>query len=196
VAQLPWSPSLREWQARVMLLKRSAYVLRDEPAEWPDVSDTALAAQLEHWLAPFLQNTKQITDIEVGCLTQALCGLLSWRQQQALDTLAPTHLTVASGSQIRLDYQSQERPVLAVRLQELFGVRVTPTIAEGRIPVILHLLSPAMRVAQITEDLAGFWANSYADVKKDLKSRYPKHVWPDDPLNTPPTTRARPRKPQ
>ncbi|MEK6748556.1 MAG: ATP-dependent helicase HrpB [Pseudomonadota bacterium] len=195
IGSLPWTDRLREWQARVLLLQRINYALPEEPAAWPEVSDGALVLQIQQWLGPYLNDKKQLSDINEQCLTQALASLLTWRQQQALDVLTPTHLTVASGSHVRLDYRTQDKPVLAVRLQELFGERTTPSVANGRVPVILHLLSPGMRIAQITEDLAGFWANSYADVKKDLKARYPKHLWPDDPLNALPTARARPRKP-
>ncbi|HSO19598.1 MAG TPA: ATP-dependent helicase C-terminal domain-containing protein, partial [Desulfosarcina sp.] len=122
-----------------------------------------------------------------------LHGHLTWRQQRLLDELAPTHITVPSGSRLPVDY-SGAAPVLAVRVQELFGSMTTPTVAGGRIPVVLHLLSPAGRPVQITRDLSGFWRNGYPEVKKELKGRYPKHAWPEDPLNAVPTSRTRPRQ--
>jgi ATP-dependent helicase HrpB len=126
-------------------------------------------------------------------LQAALRARLSFRQQQLLDKLAPTHIVVPSGSRRPIDY-SGETPVLAVRLQEMFGAVDTPAIADGRLPLQLHLLSPAGRAAQITQDLAGFWSNSYPSVKKELKGRYPKHHWPDDPLSAQPTNRTKPRQ--
>jgi ATP-dependent helicase HrpB len=127
-------------------------------------------------------------------LKGALSSLLTWPQQNRLDTLAPTHITVPSGSNIPLDYAAGDIPVLAVRLQEMFGAVDTPTIAGGRVPVMLHLLSPASRPVQVTRDLANFWANTYFDVRKDLRGRYPKHHWPDNPLAAMPTGRVKPRR--
>jgi len=121
-----------------------------------------------------------------------LTGLLPWEQQRQLDVLAPTHLAVPSGSRIPIDYDN-DPPVLSVRLQEMFGLKETPRIADGRVALLIHLLSPAYRPVQVTQDLAGFWAGSYHDVKKDLKGRYPKHYWPDDPLQAQATARAKPR---
>jgi ATP-dependent RNA helicase HrpB len=186
---LPWTRALRAWQARVVALARIGAGGED----WPDLSDAALTAGLAHWLAPYLQGLTRIKDLARLDLRSALSDLLSWRQQQLLDRLAPTHWVVPSGSRVPIDY-SAEVPVLAVRLQEMFGTSRTPAIAEGRLPLQLHLLSPAGRPAQVTQDLAGFWQNSYPAVKKELKGRYPKHFWPDDPLNAQPTSRARPRK--
>jgi ATP-dependent helicase HrpB len=127
-------------------------------------------------------------------LAGALSGFLTWQQQNRLDALAPTHITVPSGANIPLDYAAGDIPVLAVRLQEMFGAVDTPTIAGGRVPVMLHLLSPASRPVQVTRDLANFWENTYFDVRKDLRGRYPKHYWPDDPLTAMPTGRAKPRR--
>lgn len=185
---LPWTPALRNWRSRVMLLR--AMAAGDEA--WPDLSDAALAQALEHWLTPYLEGITSIKALARLDLAGALLGMLSWQQRQRLDTLAPTHLVVPSGSRRPIDY-STETPVLAVRLQEMFGARETPAIAGGRLPLQLHLLSPAGRPAQITRDLAGFWRNSYPAVKKELKGRYPKHFWPDDPLSARPTARAKPR---
>ncbi|MFZ1986529.1 MAG: ATP-dependent helicase HrpB [Desulfatitalea sp.] len=186
---LPWTPALRTWQARVLLLRR----LAAGPEDWPDLSDAGLSVDLEVWIGPYLEGITSLKALARLDLQAALRSRLSWRQQQRLDILAPTHMIVPSGSRRPIDY-STEIPVLAVRLQEMFGAVDTPTIADGRLPLKLHLLSPAGRPAQITQDLAGFWRNSYAAVKKELKGRYPKHYWPDDPLSAPPTSRAKPRQ--
>ncbi|SDT34038.1 ATP-dependent helicase HrpB [Pseudomonas oryzae] len=189
---LPWTPELRQWQARVALLRRLD--LADKGAsEWPDVADAALLASLEDWLLPYLGKVSRLSHFAALDLSTILHGLLPWPLPQRLDELAPKTLEVPSGSRIRLDY-SDEPPVLAVRLQELFGLAATPRIAGGRLGVKLHLLSPAQRPVQVTQDLASFWANTYAEVKKDLKGRYPKHYWPDDPLIAEPTARAKPRR--
>ncbi len=185
---LPWNRELRSWQERVLFLRR---MLPEE--EWPDVSDTALAATMELWLLPFVQGMNRAEHMQRLHLKEALHGLLPWRAQKRLDELAPTHVEVPSGSRIALDYSAEE-PVLAVRLQELFGLKETPRIAAGRVPVMLHLLSPAMRPMQVTRDLANFWAVTYFEVRRELLPRYPKHYWPDDPLAAQPTRRARPRR--
>jgi len=185
---LPWTKALRSWQARVLFLRR----VMDARDGWPDVSDERLVETLPDWLGPFLAGASRLGDLKAADLTAALKSLLTWSQQQRLDELAPSHLVVPSGSRRPVDY-SGETPVLAVRIQEMFGLRKTPSIAEGRQPLVIHLLSPAGRPAQITQDLAGFWRNSYPDVKKALKGRYPKHLWPEDPLNAAPTARVRPR---
>lgn len=190
---LPWTPELRQWQARVLLLRHLDLASQDA-SEWPDVSDAALLATLEDWLLPYLGRVSRLSHFAALDLAAILAGLLPWPLPQRLDELAPKALEVPSGSKIRLDY-SEQPPVLAVRLQELFGLAATPRIAGGRLGVKLHLLSPAQRPVQVTQDLASFWANTYAEVKKDLKGRYPKHYWPDDPLIAEPTARARPRKP-
>jgi ATP-dependent helicase HrpB len=187
ISCLPWSRELRGWQERVLFLRRTA--AGAEP--WPDVSERALEECLESWLAPHLAGLTRLPDLKRVDLGAALGGLLSWRQRRDLSALAPTHLTVPSGSRIRLDY-SADAPVLAVRIQEMFGCAETPRVGDGR-PVLLHLLSPAGRPVQVTADLAGFWRRGYSEVKKDLKGRYPKHPWPDDPLAAPPTRRAKKR---
>ena len=188
VATLPWTPAARNWQARVSLLRRAA-----GESSWPDVNDVALGAQLDYWLAPHVHGITRWSDVQRVDLMPALQELIDWKQRQALDNGAPTHITVPSGSRIALDYTHGDTPVLAVRLQELFGLSDTPRIANGRVPLLLHLLSPARHPVQVTGDLASFWKNSYQDVKKDLKGRYPKHYWPDDPLQAQPTARAKPR---
>ncbi len=186
ISCLPWNKGLRAWQQRVQFLHRL------EPQRWPDVSDERLFATMEDWLAPYLNGITRRTHLAGMDLHAALTALLSWERQRALDELAPTHIAVPSGSRIPIDYDN-DPPVLAVRLQEMFGLKETPRIAGGRSALLLHLLSPARRPVQVTQDLAGFWASSYYDVKKDLKGRYPKHHWPDDPLQAQATARAKPR---
>src|SRR5471032_1204395 len=187
---LPWTPELRQWQARVMLLRQ---LDAGKTSEWPDISDKALLASLEHWLMPYLGKVSRLSHFANLDIASFLHNLLPWPLQQRLDELAPQHVKVPSGSSVRLDY-SEQPPILAVRLQELFGLADTPRIAGGRQAVKLHLLSPARRPVQVTQDLANFWRSTYAEVKKDLKGRYPKHYWPDDPLVAEPTARIKPRK--
>ena len=189
---LPWTPELRQWQARVLLL-RGLDLEQGKAGDWPDVSDAALLASLEEWLGPYLGKVSRLSHFANLDLSSILHNRLPWPLPQRLDELAPKSLTVPSGSQIRIDY-SESPPVLAVRLQELFGLAATPRIAGGRLGLKLHLLSPAHRPVQVTQDLASFWANTYAEVKKDLKGRYPKHYWPDDPVVAEPTARAKPRR--
>ena len=143
------------------------------------------------WLMPFLNSARNLRDLKKLNLNDALLSILEWNQQQALASLVPTHIKVPSGSNIRIDY-SQPSPVLAARLQELFGMLQTPCIAGGKVLLTIHLLSPAQRPIQVTQDLASFWANTYQEVKKDLKGRYPKHYWPDDPYQAEATRRVRP----
>ncbi len=189
---LPWTPELRQWQARVALLRQLDLGSKNE-SEWPDVSDAALLKSLEHWLMPYLGKVSRLSNFANLDLSNIVHNLLPWPLPQRLDELAPHHLSVPSGSSIRLDY-SEQPPILAVRLQELFGLAETPRIAGGRQVVKLHLLSPARRPVQVTQDLANFWRSTYAEVKKDLKGRYPKHYWPDDPLVAEATARIKPRK--
>lgn len=186
LACLPWTDELRKWQARV------GFLCRREGAEWPDVSDAALLETLEDWLLPYLDGVTRRTHLERLDLSNALRNLLPWEMKARLDAEAPTHVEVPSGSRIPIDYDGEE-PVLAVRLQEMFGLAETPRIAGGRVPLLLHLLSPARRPVQVTRDLASFWANAYKAVKGDLKGQYPKHYWPDNPLEAEPTARAKPR---
>ena len=189
---LPWTPELRQWQARVALL-RQLDIESQWQSEWPDVSDAALLATLEEWLAPYLGRVTRLSHFANLDLSSIVRNVLKWPLPQRLDELAPHHITVPSGSSVRLDY-SEHPPILAVRLQELFGLSDTPRIAGGRQTVKLHLLSPARRPVQVTQDLANFWRSTYAEVKKDLKGRYPKHYWPDDPLVAQATARIKPRK--
>lgn len=160
---------------------------------WPDLSDERLLNTLEDWLGPYLYGITTLERVQRMDLTQPLHALLAWNQQRELDRLAPSHLTVPSGSTIRLDYETPDLPVLAVRLQEMFGCRETPRIANNAVPVLLHLLSPAKRPVQVTRDLASFWVNGYPAVRKELRGRYPKHHWPDDPLTALPTAKTKRR---
>ena len=186
VGALPWSDSARRLRERI------GFAHRQEPG-WPDVSDEALAVTLHKWLAPHLAGMRRLDDLRRLDLSEALGGLLDWRQRTALDELAPTHITVPSGSRIPIDYADPDAPVLAVRLQEMFGCTETPRVARGKVALTLQLLSPAQRPVQVTRDLAGFWRTSYFEVRKDLRGRYPKHHWPDDPLAAEPTSRAKRR---
>jgi ATP-dependent helicase HrpB len=185
---LPWTRALRHWQERVCFLRR----LAEDRGQWPDVSDAGLLKLLAQWLAPYLTGITRLRHLARIELKRALVSMLSYQQRQLMDELAPTHLMVPSGSRIPIDY-SADVPVLAVRLQEMFGLAKTPAVAGGRQPLLIHLLSPAGRPVQITQDLAGFWQTGYPEVKKELKGRYPKHYWPDDPLQAQATARVRPR---
>jgi len=186
LAILPWTDDLRQFQARTALLRK----LDGDASGLADLSDAALLETLADWLDPFLDGVTRASHLQRLDLRAALTARLGWQAARRLDAEAPTHLTVPTGNSLAIDYSTGE-PVLAVRLQEMFGEAATPTIGRGRLPVTLHLLSPARRPVQVTKDLAGFWARSYADVKKDLKGRYPKHRWPDDPLAAQPTARAK-----
>ena len=172
---LPWTKELRQWQARVQFLRGV------EGEEWPDVSDEALLKELETWAAPFCPGATRLSQLKGFPLKSALEARLGYDRLRRLDDQAPTHIEVPSGSRIRLDYGAGETPVLAVKLQELFGLEETPRVGGGRVPVMLHLLSPARRPVQVTQDLAGFWRGAYHEVRKDLRGRYPKHPWPEDP---------------
>ena len=176
---MPWTPELRQWQARVGLLRQLDLQVQGD-SEWPDVSDTALLSSLEEWLAPYLGRVSRLSHFASLDLSSIVHNLLKWPLPQRLEELAPHHIKVPSGSSVRLDY-SEHPPILAVRLQELFGLADTPRIAGGRQVVKLHLLSPARRPVQVTQDLANFWRSTYAEVKKDLKGRYPKLFHKLDP---------------
>jgi ATP-dependent helicase HrpB len=180
---LTWSDESRAIRGRLAFLHR----LFGPP--WPDVSDTALLAALDRWLGPALGDVRRQADFARVDPGSALLELLGWGERRRLADLAPTHLTVPSGSRIRVDYSDPAAPVLAVRLQEVFGLTETPRVGGGRVPVTMHLLSPARRPVQVTRDLAGFWRTSYFDVRKDMKGRYPKHYWPEDPLVAEPRRR-------
>jgi len=187
---LPWTKELRQWRARVMLMRQYQV---PSPAPWPDLSDAALAASLAEWAPPWISGFTRREHFARLNLSDALHAFLTHAQGVVLDHEAPTHFTVPSGSRIPIDYLDGENPTLSVRLQELFGLNQTPSVARGKKPLLLKLLSPAGRPVQITQDLISFWNRGYHEVKKDLKGRYPKHYWPDDPYTAQATRRARPR---
>jgi ATP-dependent helicase HrpB len=189
LAVLPWRKEAAQFRARVMFLRR----LAGQDAGWPDLGDDALLAGLDEWLAPSLGGITRLTQFDRLDLGAILRSRLDWAQQRALDELAPSHITVPSGSRVAIDYAADETPALAVRLQEMFGPAATPRIAGGKVALRLHLLSPAGRPLQVTSDLAGFWATSYRAVRAEMRGRYPKHPWPEDPLAALPTRRAKPR---
>ena len=184
---LPWSRTTRQ------LRERLRFAHRADPETWPDVTEETLLASLADWLAPFLTGMRRLDDLARIDLAQVLWTWVGWPLRPALDELAPTHLEVPSGSRIPVDYSDPDSPALAVRLQELFGWTETPRIGGGRVPLTLRLLSPAHRPVQVTTDLASFWRGTYFEIKKELKGRYPKHYWPDDPLSAVATRRVRPR---
>jgi ATP-dependent helicase HrpB len=195
---LPWSEPQRQLLARARSLHAwlsGGAISRGSGAlsTFPDVSDAELCATLELWLAPHLLGKSRLNHINADVLGQALAGLLSYAEQQTLDALAPKSLTVPSGMTRAINYDDPSGPVLAVKLQELFGLSETPRIAAGRMPITLQLLSPGGKPVQVTKDLKSFWNNTYSDVKKEMKGRYPRHPWPDDPWNAPATHRAKPR---
>ena len=184
---LPWTRETRQFCQRAQFMRRL------DPS-WPDFSEEALRDTLPEWLGPHVAGMRSAADLQRLDLRAALASRLTWEQRRWLDEWAPTHLTVPSGSRLPVDYSDPEGPVLAVRLQELFGLAETPRIAGGRVPVTLHLLSPAMRPVQVTRDLASFWRTTYAEVRKELKGRYPKHDWPEDPLAASPSRGPRGRR--
>ena len=186
---LQWTREARDWQARIEFVRK----LPGASDAWPAVSDADLAESVGTWLAPWLDGVTRKEHLARISLIDVLRALLTWDQQRELDSLAPTHLQVPSGSQIRIDYLDESAPALSVRLQEVFGLDATPRIGGGRIPVTFKLLSPAQRPVQITRDLASFWRGSYADVRKDMRGRYPKHYWPENPLEAQPTRGVRRR---
>jgi ATP-dependent helicase HrpB len=187
LAALPWSREVESLRARIQFLHRML------GGEWPDVSDAALLAGLDDWLAPYLLGMTRRAQFGQIDLAAALAARLDYAQRRQLDALAPTHIEVPSGSRIAIDYAAGDVPVLAVKLQEMFGATATPAVAGGKVPLLVHLLSPAGRPLQVTRDLAGFWKNSYQQIRSEMRGRYPKHPWPDDPLTAPPTARTKRR---
>jgi ATP-dependent helicase HrpB len=185
--RLPWS------KAQLQLCNRVMFLHRAEGDEWPDLSDEALARTATEWLAPFLIGKTALSQIGADELGAALDTMMPWRLRSRLDAEAPTHFAAPSGSAVPIDYEAEEGPKLSIRVQELFGLSVHPTIAGGRVPLLIELLSPAHRPVQMTQDLPGFWRGSYKDVRTDLRGRYPKHPWPEDPLTAAPTRRAKRR---
>jgi ATP-dependent helicase HrpB len=189
--QLPWSKPIKQWRDRVMFLRAAESELSENP--WPDLSDDALAAQREIWLVPALLDKTSSKAFSAGDLSEALQALLPWALRARLEKEAPTHFEAPTGTQLAIDYEAEQGPTIAVRLQELFGLTAHPSIARGAIPLVLELLSPAHRPVQVTRDLPGFWRGSYAAVRSDLRGRYPRHPWPEDPANAMPTRRVKPK---
>jgi ATP-dependent helicase HrpB len=187
IGKLAWSKAQLQWRNRVLFLRHA------EGEEWPDLSDAALARTAAEWLAPFLSDKTSLAQISTDDLSTALDALLPWALRKRLDAEAPTHFTAPSGSHVPIDYEAEEGPKLSIRVQELFGLAKHPAIAGGCVALVIELLSPAHRPVQVTRDLPGFWRGSYKDVKAEMRGRYPKHPWPDDPLTAPATRRAKRR---
>ena len=188
IDRLPWTTALRQWRDRVMFLRRA------EGEPWPDLSDAVLAAGATDWLSPSLAGKTALADLTAGELSETLHAMLPWQLRRRLETEAPTHFAAPSGSSLPIDYAAEEGPKLAIRVQELFGLDRHPAIAGGRVRLFLELLSPAQRPVALTRDLPGFWRGSYAAVRTEMRGRYPRHPWPDDPLAAPPTRRAKQRR--
>ncbi len=189
--KLPWSKPLQQWRDRVMFLRKAEREASQSP--WPDLSDDALAAQREAWLMPALFGKTSLKEFSAGDLSDALMTLLPWELRARLEREAPTHFEAPTGTMLAIDYEAEQGPTIAVRLQELFGLNTHPSIAKGAVPLVLELLSPAHRPVQVTRDLPGFWRGSYAAVRSDLRGRYPRHPWPEDPASAMPTRRVKPR---
>ncbi len=189
--KLPWSKPLQQWRGRVMFLRKAEHEASQSP--WPDLSDDALAAQREAWLMPALHDKTSLKELSAGDLSDALMTLLPWELRARLEREAPTHFEAPTGTMLAIDYEAEQGPTIAVRLQELFGLNTHPSIAKGAVPLVLELLSPAHRPVQVTRDLPGFWRGSYAAVRSDLRGRYPRHPWPEDPASAMPTRRVKPR---
>jgi ATP-dependent helicase HrpB len=188
---LPWSKPLKQWRDRVMFLRAAE---RDASQNsWPDLSDDALAAQREAWLVPALTDKTSLKQFSASDLSDALMTLLPWELRARLEREAPTHFEAPTGTMLAVDYEAEQGPTIAVRLQELFGMNTHPSVAKGAVPLVLELLSPAHRPVQVTRDLPGFWRGSYAAVRSDLRGRYPRHPWPEDPASAMPTRRVKPR---
>ncbi len=186
--KLPWTRALQQWRDRIVFVRTA-----EGDDAWPDLSDEALKASIKDWLAPYLDGKTSLAEISTSDLDAALKTLLPYELQRRLEAEAPTHFETPAGSSIALDYAAEGGPLLSVRVQELYGLKDHPSIAKGKVPLTLELLSPAYRPIQITKNLPGFWQGSWSSVKSEMKGRYPKHVWPDDPASASPTTRAKPR---
>ena len=187
---LPWTPGAASFRTRSEWLRKRGLVGED----WPDLDGSRLSATLEDWLSPYIHGMTKKSDLQRLDLLKILQSMYSFRQLREIDRLAPTHLVVPTGSRIPVDYAAPDTPpVLAVRLQEMFGQTETPAVGGGTVPVLLHLLSPARRPLAVTQDLPSFWKNAYPEVRKDMRGQYPKHEWPEDPLHAEPTRRAKKR---
>jgi ATP-dependent helicase HrpB len=185
--KLPWSKAALQFRTRVEFLRKA------EGEEWPDLSDDGLAKNATDWLEPVLLDKTSVANVAAGELSDALTNLLPWTLRRRLDDEAPTHFTAPTGTAVPIDYAAEQGPTVSIRVQELFGLARHPAIAGGRVPLVLELLSPGHKPVQITRDLPGFWRGSYADVRVEMRGRYPRHPWPDDPTTAPPTRRAKPR---
>ncbi|SEG42894.1 ATP-dependent helicase HrpB [Bosea lathyri] len=192
VGLLPWTRAQQQLRERAGFL-RQAFAVGATDNPWPDLSDAGLAMDAQTWLAPHIVGRASLAAIEPADLDSALAGLLPWDLKRRLDSEAPTHFTAPTGSNLTVDYAAEAGPTISVRVQELYGLSVHPALAGGRVPLVLELLSPGHKPVQITRDLPGFWRGSWAAVKSEMKGRYPRHPWPDDPAAAPPTTRAKPR---
>jgi ATP-dependent helicase HrpB len=188
---LPWGEGGLRLRARLHFVADHAQAGK---LDLPACDDATLLAELPQWLGPWLQGITRLGQLSSAQLNEALLARFTHRQRQQFDEFAPTHITVPTGSRIAVDYADENAPVIEVRMQEVFGLADTPRIAGGRVPVTLKLLSPARRPMQITRDLAGFWKGSYAEVRKDMRGRYPRHYWPENPLEAEPVRGVRPRK--
>jgi ATP-dependent helicase HrpB len=193
VSALPWDRESRDLQARIEFVRRQLAGAAEADA-WPAVSDAALLESLESWLTPWLEGVTRRAHLDALRLGDALRAQLSFEQQRQLAEWAPTHLTLPAGARVRVDYLDENAPAVSVRLQEVFGLAITPLLGRNRVPVTFRLLSPAQRPVQVTRDLASFWRGTYAEVRKDLRGRYPKHYWPENPLEAQPTRGARRRR--
>jgi ATP-dependent helicase HrpB len=185
--KLPWS------KAALQFRQRAGFLRAAEGEEWPDLSDTALVQNMAEWLEPVLIDKTSRAQIGADEMSDAIINLLPWNLRRRLDDEAPTHFEAPTGTRVPVDYAAEQGPTISIRVQELFGLKQHPSIADGRVPLVIELLSPAHRPVQVTRDLPGFWRGSYAAVRTEMRGRYPKHPWPDDPASALPTRRAKPR---
>jgi ATP-dependent helicase HrpB len=188
VNRLPWTPALQQWRDRILFLRHN------EGGDWPDLSDAALAQDAEQWLTPALAGKTALAQLSTDELAAALAEFLPWELRRRLEAEAPIYFEAPTGTRVPIDYAAEGGPKIAIRVQELFGLDRHPAIARGKVPLAIELLSPAQRPVQTTRDLPGFWRGSYAAVRTEMRGRYPKHPWPEDPLAAAPTRRAKPRK--
>jgi ATP-dependent helicase HrpB len=190
LGSLPWDEATRSWQSRVQLARRAAL---PGTSDWPDCGDPALAAALPDWLAPWLDGITRRSHLSRVPLGEALRAWLGHERQRRLDEWLPSHVELPTGSRARIDYLDDLAPCASMRMQEVFGLATTPRIAGGTLPVTFKLLSPAQRPLQVTRDLASFWRNAYSEVRKDMRGRYPRHHWPENPLEAEPSRGPRRR---
>jgi ATP-dependent helicase HrpB len=185
--RLPWTKALSQWREREIFLRNA------EGDEWPDLCEAALVVRAEEWLTPLFDGKIALSALGADELSNAITNLLPWNLRRRLDEEAPTHFEAPTGTPVPIDYGAEAGPTISIRVQELFGLSDHPSIAGGRVPLVIELLSPAHRPVQVTRDLPGFWRGSWQAVKSDMKGRYPRHPWPDDPAAATPTRRAKPR---